>query len=234
MLRQFLLDCKLHGKNYLLRLLFVPVGFLAGIGILALLALLDEVDEGFALGTLFALFILIMVAVIYSFCYHQEFMIALSMGRTRRDFLLSYTLRQLLWLTAGYLLVLAMYAAEMAVQRLVFVRMEVELSFLTDWRLILALIPGLTLVGMFVGSIYSRFGKPALVPLYFAWLFICFVGPQFIDMEDGDNSVLARTARGIAGFARAVPMEAWIVLGIAALCAMLVSVLQIARKQLVH
>lgn len=234
MLQQFLLDCKLHGKNYLLRLLLVPAGFLTGIGIVALIALLDEADEGFAMGTLFALFALVMAAVVNCFSYHHEFMLALSMGRTRREFMVSYVLRQLLWLTAGYLLVLALYAAEMAVQRQVFAGMELELTFLTDWRMILAVIPGLTLLGMFIGSIYSRFGKPALIPLYFGYLFLCFVGPHFIDMEDGDNSLLAQTARGIAGFAQAVPVEVWITLGIAALCAMLVSVIQIGRKQLVH
>lgn len=226
MLKQFLLDIKLHKSDFMLPLCVVPACCLLGFGFCSLIMFtIDDPGSWVTFGTFMAFFSLIFFAVLIFGKYYQQFMLALSMGRTRASFLVSYALRTLLWLVAGYLLVLVLYRAELAVGSKLFAPwpLEVDPTFLMDWKFIGVLLPCVAVFSMFVGALYSYFGKKAMAPLWFVWMAVCLMGPQL------DSGKLAVVERILA----AVPGWGWIVLGLAVLAAMVGTVIGLGKKQMV-
>ena len=235
MLKQFLLDMKLHKDDFILPLLIVPVCFVLGFILLnVIMFTVDDPGTWFTMGTFMAFVSLIFFAVLIYSKYYQQFMLALSMGRTRGTFMVSYALRTVLWLAAGYLLVLVLYQLELAVGTVLFAAwpLEGDPTFLMDWKFMGVLLLSATIVSMFVGALYSSFGKKALAPLWFLWVAACLLGPRLIP-EEGDSN----TGMMVAGLARAiqtVPDWGWIALGLAVLAGMTGTVITLGKKQMVR
>lgn len=238
MLKQFWIDLKLRKENLAVLLVTLAAGFVVGFGVLCAIVFVDgDVSGWFCLGTIVALFALLMCAVIFSaVTYRGELMLALSMGRTRRDFVWAYALRQLLNLIIGYVIVLALNRLELALGRWLFTGLECEmpLEFLTDWRYVLPVFPAVILLTLFIGTLYSRFGKKAGWIFYFLWLGLCFLGPRMLDADPEDTSFLGRIGMNLANLLQRVPVVTWAVVGIVAAAAMLVTIVQISRKQMVN
>lgn len=226
MLKQFCLDIKLHKSDFLMPLCVVPACFLLGFGFCSLIMfVIDDPGTWVTFGTFMAFFSLIFCAVLTFGRYYQQFMLALSMGRTRASFLFSYALRTLLWLAAGYALLLILYRVELAVGSKLFAPwpLEADPTFLTDWSFVAAALPCVTVFSMFVGALYSYFGKKAMAPLWFLWMALCLLGPQM------DSGKLAPVARIL----EAVPGWGWVVLGLAVLAGMAGTVIGLGKKQMV-
>lgn len=238
MLKQFIIDMKLKKDNFLVQLFAAVFGFMVGFGILCAIMFLDgDAEKWFCLGTLVALFALVMCAVIfYGLAYRQELNLALSMGRTRRQFVCAYVLRQLVYLVAGYVLVLLLYRLELALGAKIFAayRREIDFGFLTDWRYVLAAIPAITLVTLFIGTLYSYFGKKAGWILYALWMALGILGPRMISADPEDTSFLGQAGMGLMGALQAVPAGMWVVISVAAVAVMLTTIVQLNRKQMVH
>ena len=228
MLKQFLLDIKLHKKDFLLPLIIIPFCFLLGFGLCCLIMYtVDDAGTWFTMGTFMAFVCLIFFTVLIYTKYHQQFMLALSMGRTRGTFMVSYALRTVLWLLAGYLLVLVLYRIELAVGSVLFAAwpLEGDPTFLTDWKFIGVLLISATIVSMFVGALYSSFGKKALAPLWFLWMAVCLLAPRLPETEENADVVVR--------ILRLVPEWGWITVGLVALAAMVVTVIGLGKKQMV-
>ena len=123
-------------------LLLIVLGFLFGEILLFLIMFLED-DPGtwFCMGTVIALVMLLVTTVLfYGVGYTGAFSLALSMNCTRRQFLLDYSGKILAHLVLGYLLVLGLYLLELLIGHAAFpdYPLEAELSFLTDWRFVLA------------------------------------------------------------------------------------------------
>ena len=236
MLKQFLLDIKLHKKDFLLPLIIIPFCFLPGFGLCCLIVYtVDDAGTWFTMGTFMAFVCLIFFAVLIYTKYHQQFMLALSMGRTRGTFMVSYALRTVLWLLAGYLLVLVLYRIELAVGSVLFAAwpLEGDPTFLMDWKFMGVLLISATIVSMFVGALYSSFGKKALAPLWLLWMAMCLLGPRMIP-EEGDTGHAGVAVAGLARAFRAMPDWGWTVLGLAVLTGMTVTVITLGKKQMVR
>lgn len=233
MFKQFLLDLKVHKDDFALPLFIVPVCFALGFIMLnVIMFTVDDPGTWFTMGTFMAFICLIFFAVLIFSKYYQQFMLALSMGRTRKSFMVSYALRTLLWLAAGYLLVLVLYRVELAVGSVLFAAwpLEADPTFLMDWNFMAVLLPCVVVVSMFVGSLYSTFGKKALAPLWFLWMVVCLGGPQMHDNE-GNLSAVGMVVNTIIN---AVPHWGWIALGVAVLAGMAGTVVVLGKKQMVR
>lgn len=228
MLKQFLLDLKLHKKDFLLPLIMVPLCFALGFGLCCLI-MFNEEDPGswVTVGTFLAWISLFVTAVLNFGRYYQEFMLALSMGRTRRAFQFSFALRTLLELGMGCGLILALYRLELAAGNKLFAPWPLEdgFGFLTDWRMFAIGLPALVIVAMFVGQLYSRFGRNVMGILSFAALAVCMVIPRLLDTEESTNAVLT--------FFRSVPDWGWLAAGAVAAVAMVAAVIGLGRNQMV-
>lgn len=224
MFKQFLLDLKLHKKDYLLPLCMILVCFLLGFGFCCVIMFaVGDVNSWVTCGT-YAAFVGMLVYVVLNFAkYHQEFMLSLSMGRTRGAFLISYALRMVLELFVGYGLVLALYRLELAVGNKMFALypMEAEADFLLDWRMIAFFAPTMVILAMFIGSLYSRFGKNVLAVLWCVYMAICLLAPRLVEMGK------------VVRFLSAVPVWGWIAAGLVALAAMAATVIGLGKKQMV-
>lgn len=227
MLKQFKLDWKLNQKSFLLTLLFYPAMFLVGIGMLALILWLDDEPSGwFPMGTIMAIMLTPILSIVGGVFYPQSFNLSLSMGRTRRDFMVSYALRQILWLLCGYILILILNRIEMTVLPALlggYSEDEMPMDFLTDWRIIVPVIAALVLLHMFIGSLFSRFGKIAGLVLYVVWMAVCLGLPRLL--HEGSPFL---------ALIQAIPTAGWIAIGIAALAAMLIFVIYQGRNQTVR
>ena len=219
-------------------LLLIVLGFLFGEILLFLIMFLED-DPGswFCMGTVIALVMLLVTTVLfYGVGYTGAFSLALSMNCTRRRFLLDYSLKILAHLVLGYLLVLGFYRLELLVGNAAFpdYPLEAELSFLTDWRFVLAGIAGMLLSALFVGAMFGRFGRKAGLIVYLVWMFCCFVVPKIFTAEPGGEGVFDQAALLTQSALLRMPMAGWLTLGAIAAVSMLATVVVMARKQMVR
>ena len=219
-------------------LLLIVLGFLFGEILLFLIMFLED-DPGtwFCMGTVIALVMLLVTTVLfYGVGYTGAFSLALSMNCTRRRFLLDYSLKILAHLVLGYLLVLGLYRLELLVGNAAFpdYPLEEELSFLTDWRFVLAGIAGMLLSALFVGAMFGRFGRKAGLIVYLVWMFCCFVVPKIFTAEPGGEGVFDQAALLTQSALLRMPMAGWITLGAIAAVSMGATVVVMARKQMVR
>ena len=219
-------------------LLLIVLGFLFGEILLFLIMFLED-DPGtwFCMGTVIALVMLLVTTVLfYGVGYTGAFSLALSMNCTRRRFLLDYSLKILAHLVLGYLLVLGLYLLELLIGHAAFsdYPLEQELSFLTDWRFVLAGIAGMLLSALFVGAMFGRFGRKAGLIVYLVWMFCCFVVPKIFTAEPGGEGVFDQAALLTQSALLRMPMAGWLTLGAIAAVSMLATVVVMARKQMVR
>ena len=223
MLKQLKLDLKLYKNDLWSALVIMTVAFLMGFGVVTAVMLLSADPESWiTMGTIGALFGMIVWFVVHFVKYSQQFMLALSMGRTRTSFLFSYAVRSLLNLALGYGMVLVLYRVELAVGTKLFAPwpLEVDPTFLLDWRIITAVLFGTVILSMFIGTLYSYFSKKALAPMWFVWMTVCIGGPRLAHEE----------YRWVWNL---LPDAAWIGLGIGAIIAMVATIILLGRKQMV-
>lgn len=224
MLKQFVCDLKLRKERMLAPLALMLAGFGLGFGLLCAVMFLDD-DPGtwFCVGSFLAMVVLMIYGIFSGFGYCQEFMLALSMGRTRGEFMVSYALRTLLTMGVGYAVLMGLAKLELTVGSDLFAAypLEGEMTFLMDWRFAVAAILGVTALSMFIGALYSFFGKKALAPLYFIWMALCILGPRLTHEEN--LAVLG-----------VISAPVWAVIGIAAVAAMAVTTVALGRKQMVR
>lgn len=219
-------------------LLLIVLGFLFGEILLFLIMFLED-DPGswFCMGTVIALVMLLVTTMLfYGVGYTGAFSLALSMNCTRRRFLLDYSLKILAHLVLGYLLVLGLYLLELLIGHAAFpdYPLEAELSFLTDWRVVLAGIAGMLLSALFVGAMFGRFGRKAGLIVYLVWMFCCFVVPKIFTAEPGGEGVFDQAALLTQSALLRMPMAGWLTLGAIAAVSMLATVVVMARKQMVR
>lgn len=237
MVKQLIGSIQMHMKNML-----SSVALFAGCGILGTLLMsiifwTDKTETSwFCLGTLVALVVMVFSSIWSFLSYHQEFMLALSMGQTRREFMITYALRQILWVITAYVAILLMHQLEQLYYRVAFAEKEqaFALSFLTDWRFVVPVMPALSLLTMFLGSLYSRFGKKFGLVMYFVWMGSCILLPRFINHWKEYTGPFHEGIGAFAAWIFAVPPVAWTVAGLLAVLAMAVTIIHFGMKQMVR
>lgn len=226
MWKQLKTDMKLHGSGILMPLCLTLGSFVLGLGLCALIMFTDaEPGTWFPMGTVVAMVCVGCSAVVLSFALAQEFTLALSMGRTRKEFLGACALRTALWQGLCWALVLGLYRLEIALGSRWYSEwpLEVEFAFLYDVRFLAAVLPAGTLVTLFLGSLYGYFGKKALAPLWFVWMAACLGLPRLVESKPELLMALMQ-----------VPAAVWVLLALAVAAAMAATVIILGRKQMVR
>lgn len=235
MLKQFYLDIKNNKSDLALPVWVLSLCFLFGFGVLcAIMFNVDDPGAWFPVGTIVAMFCLLLLAVITFAKYHMEFMLALSMGRTRSDFMGSYALRSVLMMAIGYGVLLLLYWLELTIGKKLFAEwpLGAEFDFLFDWRIVVGALVGSVVLPMFLGALYSRFGKKFLVPLWFAWMGLCILGPQFLDEESAIYNASITVA--LRSALSKVPEWGWYSIVAAAVVGMGAGIYALGKKQMVR
>lgn len=172
-MKRFFRMLKLHIQVPVMRLLVMLISFGMGASLLFVILFLDADESWFPMGSLMALIGMLIFTVVNYLTYPREFMLALSMGRTRKEFMLSHALEQLLWAVLSYGLLLLLSWLESANRLILSPDAKPVISLLpilSDGRVILTAISALVLLEMFCGAMYGRFGKPFNVVLYVLWM----------------------------------------------------------------
>lgn len=236
MLQQFSKDIRLHKSGLFTLLGMLMIAFLFGVILVAVIMYTDD-DPGswFCMGTLMACLVLVACSLfLTAFSYPQEFMLALSMGRTRKAFMASYCLRLFLQLLVGWLLVLVLYQIELKSYTLMYFRYqnEVLFSFLTNWKVLLPIFILLPILSMFLGALYGKYGKKGLFFFYVLWMLCCFVLPRMFHDEPSEG-VLDQMAFGLMRTVQVVPVGAWIGFGVFAAIGMTCATVKLGMEQMV-
>lgn len=229
MMKQFLANVKLHRKTGSTLLFCMLAFFLIGFFMVwFIVGVLSEESTWFPAGSLMTAVGIIIFSFFGYISYYQEFMLALSMGRTRKEFLLLYALEQLLRVTAAYLVMILLTILEELLYSRIFPDMPGEISlvtFLTDWRVILPSITALVILPMFFGALYSHFGKRFDMVIYCIWLFTVLVLPRLADRLEH---------KLYWNIFETIPVFGWILFGAAAAAAMILTTVKLGMKQMVR
>lgn len=234
MLQQFKTDFFLRRKALWIQIAVQLVSFLVGITMVLILMGAGE-DLDACMGTLLSGVILISMTYFgASISYPQEFMLALSMGRTRGSFMGAYYLRAVLQLLLGWVILLLLYHAESAIyqQRFPLYGSGAHLTFLTDWRIVSSIVLLFPALPMCMGALYGRFGKKGYTALYLIWLFFCFIFPRMFQAERGDG-VLDQIATGLLQTMQWFSPALWLLFGAAAFAGMLFITIKLGMEQMV-
>lgn len=235
--KQLIGSIQMHMKDMLSSFaLFVGVACF-GTLIMSIVFWTDETETSWiCVGTLIALVVMIFFAVLNFLSYHQEFMLALSMGQTRRDFLITYALCQMFWMIASYVVILLINQMEQMYYTSIFPDKEqaIVFSFLTDWKFVTPFIPGMAVLSMFLGSLYSRFGRKFGVVVYFIWIGACIFLPRFINHWDEYTGPLHEEIGTFTAWIFMIPPVAWTVLALVTVLIMSVTIIHFGMKQMVR
>ncbi len=224
---------KLHGDSVIGYLVAESVFGLVGVVISMLVIFSEEAATAWISGaSLMALVGLTFTSLLsVAAVYRQEFVRALSMGRTRKEFMSYYALCTIVRTLLGYALVLVIYAVERSIYPRIFSLPEsAEMThFWVNWPFVLVYIISMAVVSMFIGTLISRFGKKCAVALYFLWVGLCMNTSRIIEMVEA-----AQTGSGPLAWAPTVPVVVWISVGSAALAAMAYGIVHMGMKQMVR
>lgn len=209
-------------------LLFAPVMQLIcglmGFGMAVLIYYIEGEPAPLYMGTMMAMCVPVMCAMIYMVSYGQQFTLAVSMSATRKEFLLNHTLKTTAAFLLCYILTLLFWLAEQALYPALFDGNLALLSFgfLLDLRIVLPVIALCVLLSLFTGSLYARFGKKFWVVIYAVFMAVCIGLPRLAKQET------------LLIFFAGIPAAVWYGLGTAAAAAMLATILLLNRRQMVH
>lgn len=192
----------------------VLVLWLIGFGILHFI-MLDDADSWLALGTLMAIMIEAMIALLtgvisMGICFNLQ----VSMGCTRKRFFVSYYLANVVKDLLIVLLLLLLCAAETQLCRMIYPGIREELD-LFSWILTMGVPAALAVpaVGSLCGAILLRFGRKGYWVLWFLWMFAFLGVPRIMGAPDG--TFFGELAGGITRMAQTVPAGGWILTGAA-------------------
>ena len=153
---------------------------------------------------------------------HIRFRLAVTMGQTRKSFLLWDTAITLLVAMIGIFTVWVLWHGESYLYRLLYPAYtnDIPLEVVFRWQIMAVVLLALPMVTLFFTGITQRFGTKGLGVL---WLLLwggCMLIPAAVgSAADGGTSLLARMGGGVLWLAGILPPLAWACMGAAVLIA---------------
>jgi len=152
-----------------------------------------------------------------------RFRLAISMGQTRRDYLLMDPLLTALMALVGVGAAWCLLQAELGLYSLLYPGYEngIDLAAAFRWKYILPMVLGVSLLDLFLGAVQIRFGAKGLAMIWFPLCFAPGVIAQAVDAaQSGGTSLLARIGQGVLALVAPGP-AVWAALGAAVVLAVL-------------
>ncbi len=187
MIENFLIQCKTR-KMEVLQFLAVAFGsYVFGIIVMMIIrANTMEENECVTLGMLIAMIVLVFIHFFgITFSFVGEFNMALSMGATRKSFVGSYALFNMAELAGLELLLFVLGKIELALISVIYPQCEIILDVTQyfQWKYLLAVIVGMTVVELFLGAVILRFGMKAFWVVWAIWMFLTLVPAKLSENE---------------------------------------------------
>ena len=161
-------------------------GYVFGIIVMMIIRANTVEKECVTLGMLIGMIILVFIhffGIIFSFV--GEFNMALSMGATRKSFVGSYALFNMVELAGLELLLFVLGKIELALISVIYPQCEIILDVTQyfQWKYLLAVIVGMTVVELFLGAVILRFGMKAFWVVWAIWMFLTLVPAKLSENE---------------------------------------------------
>ncbi len=214
----FLQYCKVNRKAPLYMVLW-QLGFFAfGIAMVLIINRFVNDDKDFAcMGALFALIATAIGGLARgNTTLSTRFSLAVSMGQTRRFFLLWDTVISLLVCLLGMVTAWGFYRLEVLLYGALYPGYEngMPLDVVYQWKILLPAAVALSVFSLVFGALQLRFGMKGFG---IVWLVFCassMVLPRAINTAlEGGTSLLARLGGGVLWLVNALPPAAWAGLG---------------------
>lgn len=164
---------------------------------------------------------------------HIRFRLAVSMGQTRRSFLLCDPLISLLSGALGLLAAWCLYQAEQGLYSMVYPNFtnEIPLDVVYQLKYIVPILAGLVVLDLVFGAILLRFGMKPLAAVWFAFCLSVMILPRAVhSYQDGGTSLFARIGGGLMWLVTGLTPAMWAALGGAALLALVVFALAVYSR----
>ena len=153
---------------------------------------------------------------------HVRFRLAVTMGQTRKSFLLWDTAITLLVALLGVFAAWVLWHGETGLYRLLYpgYTNDIPMEAVFRWPVIAAVLAALPMVTLFFTGVTQRFGTKGFGILWILLWGGCMLIPAAVGRAaEGGTSLLARLGDGILGLAGLLPPMAWAGVGAAALIA---------------
>ncbi len=186
MIENFLIQCKTRKMEVLQFLVAAFGGYVFGIIVMMIIRANIVEKECVTLGMLIGMIILVFMHFFgITFSFVGEFNMALSMGATRKSFVGSYALFNMVELAGLELLLFVLGKIELALISVIYPQCEIILDVTQyfQWKYLLAVIVGMTVVELFLGAVILRFGMKAFWVVWAIWMFLTLVPVKLSENE---------------------------------------------------
>ncbi len=186
MIENFLIQCKTRKMEVLQFLVAAFGGYVFGIIVMMIIRANIVEKECVTLGMLIGMIILVFMHFFgITFSFIGEFNMALSMGATRKSFVGSYALFNMVELAGLELLLFVLGKIELALISVIYPQCEIILDVTQyfQWKYLLAVIVGMTVVELFLGAVILRFGMKAFWVVWAIWMFLTLVPVKLSENE---------------------------------------------------
>ena len=186
MIENFLIQCKTRKMEVLQFLVAAFGGYVFGIIVMMIIRANTVEKECVTLGMLIGMIILVFMHFFgITFSFVGEFNMALSMGAPRKSFVGSYALFNMVELAGLELLLFVLGKIELALISVIYPQCEIILDVTQyfQWKYLLAVIVGMTVVELFLGAVILRFGMKAFWVVWAIWMFLTLVPVKLSENE---------------------------------------------------
>lgn len=186
MIENFLIQCKTRKMEVLQFLVAAFGGYVFGIIVMMIIRANTVEKECVTLGMLIGMIILVFMHFFgITFSFVGEFNMALSMGATRKSFVGSYALFNMVELAGLELLLFVLGKIELALISVIYPQCEIILDVTQyfQWKYLLTVIVGMTVVELFLGAVILRFGMKAFWVVWAIWMFLTLVPVKLSENE---------------------------------------------------
>ena len=222
----FVKHWKVNRSGTLMMLAFQLGLFLMGVVmVLGINAFLNDDQDYAAIGGMMALMATVMGGLTRGSAGMIRYRLAVSMGYTRRAYMLVDPVLTLMNCTVGVVFAWVLNQLELRLYAAIYPGWEVDLDIFSvmEWWHCLVLILGVCLLDFLFGALLLRFGAKGFAAVWFPLCFLPLIVMKSVDAAaDGGASLLAQIGRGIAFLTGLLSPAMWCAAGILLALALLV------------
>lgn len=192
------------------------------------------IDSFFPLGVLMGIILTVFYSALSIMTgVGNYFNMEISMGCTRKEFFISYFMVSFIWNVVGVVWLSLLCIAESSLARLAAPGVKQEVDFLPYlWEGGIPAALAIPMIAGFLGALVMRFGKKAFWIMWAVWMILVLGGPRVADaMEEAPDSLYGNIGTALASMVKAVPGNAWIILGTTVSLACFAGTYILLRKQ---
>lgn len=206
-----------------------------GVVILFFVMLILKPDTYIYLGSCFAFFsVLLLYLFVGIFGYTADFNLAVSMGVTRRKFVLGYLVQSLLSFIMMSGIVLLFYVLESSLYHRVFKEAVLDMDNPAKGmtlKVVLCVMAAAPVLRLVMGAFIMKFQKVGFWVLWAVWMALCLFGSRLSKIIENENSFLHKTLTGLLAAVKGLPQAGLFVLGAGVLVLILCAAWLLARRQ---